>query len=117
MRRAMQRRLERMGSENLLLGALPRVLRDKLNGVPFELLPRMLCAYPLKVTGVRGYDQAQVTAGGIDCRDFDPHTMECRLCHGLYACGEILDVDGDCGGFNIQFALAGGLLAAAHATH
>ncbi len=116
-RRALQRRLQRLGSENLLLGALPRVLREKLNTVPMELLPRMLCAYPLKVTGTRGFDQAQVTAGGVDCRDFDPHTMECRHCPGLYACGEILNVDGDCGGFNIQFALAGGLLAAAHATH
>ena len=78
----------------------------------FEDLARMLCAYPLRVTGVRGYDQAQVTQGGIDPADFDPATMACKKHPGLYACGEILNVDGDCGGYNLQFAFATGLLAA-----
>ena len=75
-------------------------------------LAHMLCAYPLCVTGVRGYDQAQVTQGGIDPADFDPATMACKKHPGLYACGEILNVDGDCGGYNLQFAFATGLLAA-----
>ena len=74
-----------------------------------------LCAYPLPLTGVRGFDQAQVTQGGIDCRDFDPATLGHRGLPGLYACGEILNVDGDCGGYNLQFAFATGLLAGGEA--
>ncbi|MDD3214260.1 MAG: aminoacetone oxidase family FAD-binding enzyme [Eubacteriales bacterium] len=65
----------------------------------------------LPVTGTRGFEAAQVTAGGIDPADFDPATLESRLCPGLYAAGEVLDVDGDCGGFNLMFAFASGRLA------
>ncbi|MEA4928090.1 MAG: aminoacetone oxidase family FAD-binding enzyme [Candidatus Limiplasma sp.] len=65
----------------------------------------------LPVEGTRGFDQAQVTAGGIAPADFDPATMQSRLCPGLYAAGEVLDVDGDCGGYNLMFAFASGLLA------
>ena len=55
--------------------------------------------------------QAQVTAGGIATADFDPATLQSKLQPGLYAAGEVLDVDGDCGGFNLMFAFASGLLA------
>ncbi len=65
----------------------------------------------LPVLGTRGFAFAQVTAGGIETKDFHPATMESRLTPGLYAAGEILDVDGDCGGFNLMFAFASGLLA------
>jgi predicted flavoprotein YhiN len=65
----------------------------------------------LPVTGTRGFAYAQVTAGGIATEDFDPETLESRLCPGLYAAGEVLDVDGDCGGFNLMFAFASGLAA------
>ncbi|MBR4068579.1 MAG: aminoacetone oxidase family FAD-binding enzyme [Clostridia bacterium] len=68
----------------------------------------------LPVTGTRDFDQAQVTAGGILCSEFDPATMESRLIPGLYAAGEMLDVDGDCGGYNLMFAFASGLLAGRH---
>ena len=98
-----------------LLGALPRLLREKLQKTPPAELPGLLCAYPLAVTGVRGFDQAQVTQGGIDTACFDPATMAHRRLSGLHACGEILNVDGDCGGFNLQFAFATGLLAGGHA--
>lgn len=71
--------------------------------------------FSLPVTGTCGFDQAQVTAGGLDTSEFDPHTMQSRLVPGLYACGELLDIDGDCGGYNLQWAwsscrLAGRLL-------
>ena len=56
-------------------------------------------------------DAAQVTAGGIVTEEFDPTTMESRLVPGLYACGEVLDVDGDCGGYNLQWAWSSGRLA------
>ena len=108
----LKRRAQLLPNDALLLGALPRLLRERMAAYRGEELARMLCAYPLRVTGVRGYDQAQVTQGGIDPADFDPATMACKKHPGLYACGEILNVDGDCGGYNLQFAFATGLLAA-----
>ena len=56
-------------------------------------------------------DAAQVTAGGIVTAEFDPMTMESRLVRGLYACGEVLDIDGDCGGYNLQWAWSSGITA------
>ena len=67
--------------------------------------------FTLPVTGTCGFDQAQVTAGGLCTDEFDPETMGSRLVPGLYACGEVLDVDGDCGGFNLQWAWSSGHLA------
>ena len=60
-------------------------------------------------------DAAQVTAGGMVTAEFDPGTMESRLVPGLYACGEVLDVDGDCGGYNLQWAWSSGRLAGGYA--
>ena len=67
--------------------------------------------YRINITGSRGMDYAQVTAGGADCREFDPVTMQSRIVPGLYAAGEVLNVDGDCGGFNLMFAFSSGLNA------
>ena len=67
--------------------------------------------FDLPVTGTCGFDQAQVTAGGLRTDEFDPHTLQSRLVPGLYACGEVLDVDGDCGGYNLQWAWSSGHLA------
>ena len=67
--------------------------------------------FALPVTGNQGFDGAQVTAGGIRTDEFDPTTMESKLVPGLYAAGEVLDVDGDCGGYNLQWAWASGRLA------
>lgn len=67
--------------------------------------------FPLPVTGTCGFDQAQVTSGGLDTAEFDPHTLQSRLVSGLYACGELLDIDGDCGGYNLQWAWSSGRLA------
>ena len=62
-----------------------------------------------------GMDAAQVTAGGILTQEFDSQTMESKLIPGLYACGEVLDIDGDCGGYNLQWAWSSGRLAGTHA--
>ena len=67
--------------------------------------------FRLGITGVAGFESAQVTAGGVSTAEFAPETLESRLVPGLYACGEVLDVDGDCGGFNLQWAWASGRLA------
>ena len=68
-------------------------------------------AYTVKVNNTRGFDYAQVTAGGADCGEFDPATMGSLFAPGLFACGEVLNVDGNCGGFNLMFAFSSGLLA------
>ena len=67
--------------------------------------------FTLPVTGTEGFDHAQVTAGGVQTALFDPRTLESRLAPGLFACGEVLDIDGDCGGYNLQWAWASGRLA------
>ena len=69
----------------------------------------------VELTEPMGMDSAQVTAGGIVTKDFDPATMESRLVPGLYACGEVLDIDGDCGGYNLQWAWSSGRMAGLHA--
>ena len=68
--------------------------------------------WKLTVTGTQGFGGAQVTAGGIDTADFEPYTMESKKHPGLFAAGEVLDVDGDCGGFNLHFAWASACAAA-----
>ncbi len=70
-----------------------------------------LTGYRLKILGLRGMDRAQVSAGGLLCDEFDPRTMGSRLHPGLHAAGEALNVDGECGGYNLMFAWAGGILA------
>jgi predicted flavoprotein YhiN len=67
--------------------------------------------FTLTVTGTKGFENAQVTKGGVDTSDINPETMESLLVPGLYFCGEIIDIDGLCGGFNLQWAFASGLLA------
>ncbi|MBR0040578.1 MAG: NAD(P)/FAD-dependent oxidoreductase [Oscillospiraceae bacterium] len=67
--------------------------------------------FALEVRGTAGFDAAQVTAGGVSTAQFDSATLQSRLVPGLYACGEVLDIDGDCGGFNLQWAWSSGALA------
>ena len=74
-------------------------------------IARQATRFALPITGTCGFDQAQVTAGGLDTSEFDPRTLRSRLVPGLYACGELLDVDGDCGGYNLQWAWSSGRLA------
>ena len=74
-------------------------------------LAALLCEWELPVAGTRGWDAAQVTAGGARTDEFDPATLQSRLRPGLYAVGEALDVDGDCGGYNLLFASASGWFA------
>ncbi|MBQ8505836.1 MAG: NAD(P)/FAD-dependent oxidoreductase [Clostridia bacterium] len=75
-------------------------------------LQNLLTGWELSVKGSLGFDQAQVTCGGAELKDFDPETLQSRLVPGLYAAGEVLNVDGDCGGFNLHWAWASAYLAA-----
>lgn len=72
---------------------------------------RTVKGFEVPLTEPLGMDAAQVTAGGILTSEFDAKTMESRLVPGLFACGEVLDVDGDCGGYNLQWAWSSGRLA------
>jgi predicted flavoprotein YhiN len=92
------------------IGPLSR-LCSTLSRQEISALAALLSDFPLAVTGVQGFDSAQVTAGGIDTVGFDPASLASRLAPGLFAAGEVLHVDGDCGGFNLLFAWASGMLA------
>jgi predicted Rossmann fold flavoprotein len=74
-------------------------------------LVRSLVEMPLPVTGSRGYNFAEATAGGVALDEINPATMESRLCPGLFLIGEMLDVDGRLGGFNFQWAWSTGYVA------
>ena len=76
-------------------------------------LSHALVKWPLPVSGDRGYNYAEVTAGGVSLDEIDPATMESRVCPGLWLVGEILDVDGRIGGFNFQWAWSSARVAAA----
>ena len=80
-----------------------------------EAVCKAVKGFEVNLTEPMGMDSAQVTAGGIVTSEFDPETMESKLVPGLYACGEVLDIDGDCGGYNLQWAWSSGRLAGAHA--
>ena len=119
-------RFPHLNCEDLLTGILHNrlgrvVLRDV--GVPLNLPITALnwkqliavvddCRdFRLQVLGTMGFDNAQVTAGGICTQEFYAETMESRIVPGLYAAGEVLDIDGDCGGYNLQWAWSSGQLA------
>ncbi len=76
-----------------------------------ENVCKLVKSLPVPLTEPMGMDAAQVTAGGILTAEFDPKTLESRFVPGLYACGEVLDIDGDCGGYNLQWAWSSGRCA------
>ena len=71
-------------------------------------------AFPIEITGTAGFAASQVTRGGVPASEVDPETLESLLVPGLYFAGEVLDVDGDCGGYNLQWAMSSALVAADH---
>ena len=73
-----------------------------------------LAAWPATVTALRPWAEAMVAAGGVNTREINYNTFESLRCPGLYVTGELLDVDGQSGGFNLHFAWASGWLAAKH---
>lgn len=65
----------------------------------------------VEITGTKGFDGAQVCAGGVDTRELNPQTLESKLVPGLYFAGEVMDIDGICGGYNLQWAWSSGYVA------
>ena len=86
----------------------------KVNAITHEQRMRLLHlfkAFPVSVTGTRPIDEAIVTAGGVSTKEINPRTMESKLMPGLYFAGEVLDLDGYTGGFNLQIAWSTGYVA------
>ena len=92
-------------------GVSGEVTASRLSDEQLRALAAACGDFRLRVTGVSGFESAQVTAGGVRTGEFVPQTLESRLVPGLFACGEVLDVDGDCGGYNLQWAWSSGRLA------
>ena len=102
----------RLGQTVVKTAELP--LHEPLSALtPNELqkLAHLLKYFPLPVSGLLGMEHAQVTAGGVDTSEFRADTLESRIVPGLYVTGELLDIDGDCGGFNLQWAWSSGHVA------
>ena len=112
--------------QTLLKGLLPRKLIPvcvDLVGIPADKAAHQVTArerkrlrnwlkdFRLEVTGYRPFTEAIITAGGVNTREVDPRTMASRLVEGLYFAGEVLDVDADTGGYNLQGAFPTGWLA------
>ena len=68
-------------------------------------------SFEVNISATNSFDQSQVTAGGVDTKEINPETMESKICKNLYFCGEIIDVDGTCGGYNLQWAWSSGFVA------
>ena len=83
----------------------------ELSPAAIDRLVAAAADFTLLIRGVKGFDSAQVTAGGIAAGEFNLDTLESKLAPGIYAAGEVIDVDGDCGGFNLMFAFGSGILA------
>lgn len=78
-------------------------------------LCEMMDDFTLPIHGTNAYEQAQVCMGGVDTREIDGTTMESKKMRGVYFAGELMDVDGICGGYNLHFAWATGYIAGKHA--
>ena len=94
-------------------GILPSRLAAEISEQEREKIVAFLTELELEAEKPYQWQQAQVTAGGISCREVDAATLESKKAAGLYLIGEILDVDGDCGGFNLQWAWSSAMAAAA----
>ncbi|MDP2912818.1 MAG: NAD(P)/FAD-dependent oxidoreductase [Candidatus Omnitrophota bacterium] len=106
--------------EELIAGILPNkfgaALKDLLTTRNPDTITDSLKARRFKITGARGWNEADFTAGGVDLNDIDEHTLESRLTKGLYFAGEILDVNGARGGYNLAWAWASGFVAGEEAS-
>ena len=96
-------------SKDVTAGEMTPEMRRKLAGV--------IKGLSLEPGAPRGFNEAVVAAGGVDVSEVDPATMASRLMPGLYLTGELLDIDGDSGGYNLQFAWSTGAIAIAPVLH
>ena len=93
----------------------PELLVAELSEKQLRSLASLSVRFKAECVEMNGFLQAQVVAGGVDTTEVDPGTMASRLVPGLYFAGEVLDIDGICGGYNLQWAWASGFVAGRHA--
>lgn len=105
-------------NEAALTETLTGLVNRKLMGLFIRLsggrtaeLVKLLKHFTVEVVDFKGTQSAQVCSGGVRFDEIDIANMESKLCHGLYFCGEVLDVDGCCGGYNLQWAWSSGYAA------
>jgi predicted flavoprotein YhiN len=84
---------------------------NKIEGIKRDRLIKTLAWTPLTITGHDGFKMAMITRGGVSLKEINPDTMQSKIINGLYFCGEILNLDGPCGGYNLQWSFASGYLA------
>jgi len=84
---------------------------NKLEGKVRSDLIKILAWTPLTVTGHDGFKMAMITRGGVSLKEIRPESMESKVLKGLYFCGEVMNLDGPCGGYNLQWSFASGYLA------
>ncbi|MDD2357276.1 MAG: NAD(P)/FAD-dependent oxidoreductase [Thiovulaceae bacterium] len=94
-----------------LVGAEAGMKFAKLEGKQRAELLKILISTPLTITGHDGFKMAMITRGGISLKEISPQTMQSKIVKGLYFCGEVMDIDGPCGGYNLQWSFASGYLA------
>jgi predicted flavoprotein YhiN len=92
-------------------GIGPELRAAELPRATQRSLAEWLSGVTVHVTDTEGFNRAMVSAGGVSTREVDPRTLQSRLVQGLYFAGEILDIDGPCGGYNLQWAFSSGKLA------
>jgi predicted Rossmann fold flavoprotein len=112
--------------QNILKGVLPQKMIDpvvKLSGIPIEkpgsqikggerdILAKLLKSIRFNIKGSLPMAAAMVTVGGVSLKEIDPRTMESKIIKGLYFCGEVIDIDADTGGYNLQAAFSTGCVA------
>ena len=89
----------------------PDLSLNKQVGMARDKLIRLLAWTPLTINGHDGFKMAMITRGGIDLKEIDPYTMQSKKLKGLYFCGEVMNIDGPCGGYNLQWSFASGYVA------
>jgi len=94
-----------------LAGADYSLRFNKLGGEVRDRLIKLLAWTPLTITGHDGFKMAMITRGGVSLKEINSQTMQSKLVSGLYFCGEVMDLDGPCGGYNLQWSFASGYLA------
>ena len=83
---------------------------SSLSDGEIEKIEKTIHNFEIEITGTKSFDFSQVTRGGVCTDEIDPVTLESKICKGLYFAGEIMDVDGLCGGFNLHWAFATGMV-------
>ncbi len=94
-----------------LADASPELTLGKLSGPTRDKLIKLLAWTPLTVNGHDGFKMAMITRGGVSLKEIEPNSMKSKKIEGLYFCGEVMNLDGPCGGYNLQWSFASGCLA------